>query len=498
MKKLDASIKPPAATRMEEFLGRYVVGQPEPIKAVARAYSRLESGFKDFSERYKDRPIGCFLLLGPSGVGKTELAKRLAQFFYGIRSAFTLVECVTYKDKHEVAKLIGAPPGYIGHDKPPRLSKNMLYSKIPGYSKKVETKSRHEKVEEPEEETVESFEDILLKNNRLFKNFIQELALIKEKISDIDAELQNIQNLEGRVENLPPKIKGRKDFLMLSKRLMIARRNAVLNNYHMLVLKVESGQTEDNQDQDSTEQEEPANDGEGEPKEIKAEETVPTEPAPVKAKEPVLIILFDEIEKADPSLYDFLLQVMEEGKTTLGNGEEIDLRNAFILMTSNAGSEKISDMIHGKRNQIGFTAGNRKKDIYEAGMVELRKRFSNEFLGRLDEVLMFNELTPEDYGKIFDMLLEELRFSLTRKFIKLVITKGKNGESIKQLLLKESANKPNQARFLQDLFRKRIIDPIENLVTTRQLNNEEVLIITAKGEELIFINYSRNPDKKPS
>ncbi len=489
MKRLDASTKPPAVKQMEEFLERYVLGQSKPIEAVARAYGRFESGFKNFSERYENRPIGCFFLLGPSGVGKTELAKRLAQFFYGTRSAVSIIECVNYKDKHEVAKLIGAPPGYIGHGDPPRLSKEKLYSKIPGYNKKAEEKTRHKKIKEPEEQMEKDFENTLYRSNLIFENFTRELVLIKEKILDIDEELREIQEREGLKEDLSSGEKEWKNHLLWCKRVVLVRRRVILNEYlneaFSVLEKVEQPTDEEKEEQ---------------PKEIKpalpqeskpANETAQDKQPAVKTKEPVLIILFDEIEKADPSLYDFLLQIMEEGKTTLGNGEEIDLRNAFIFMTSNAGSEKISNMIHGKKNQIGFTAGDRKKDIYEVAMAELRKKFSNEFLSRLDGILVFNELALEDYGKIFDLLLEELRFSLKKRLISLVLTKGKNGESVKELLLKESANKPEQARFLQDLFRKKIVDPIENLSTTKQLSNGEVLVLTVKNNEIVFINWSR-------
>lgn len=493
MKKLNASVKPPAAVQMEEFLERYIFGQPKPIEVVAKSYSRLDSGFKNFSERYKDRPIGCFFLLGPSGVGKTELAKRLAQFFHKTRSALTIIECVDYNEKHEVAKLTGAPPGYVGHGDPPRLCKEKLYSKIPGYQKEAVIKSRHKKTEEPEEKTMEDFEDMLFRNGLLFKNMTQELILVKEKVADIDSELQNIQKQEDSSDDLSPELKEWKKYLLWSKRAALVRRKVILNDYLNLAIR----SLENVEQPDKEEKPENQIDKDGSEEVPEKEKDKPVEEK-TETKEPVLIILFDEIEKAHPSLYDFLLQIMEEGKTTLGNGEEIDLRNAFIFMTSNAGSGKISDIIHGKRNQIGFTAGNRKKDIYETAMAELRKKFSNEFLSRLDEVLVFNELTLEDYGKIFDLLLQEFRLSLEKKLIKLVIAKGRNGESVKKLLLKESSNKPNQARFLQDLFRKKIVDPVENLVTTKQLNNGEVLIVTAKKDELIFINYSRIPGKKPS
>ncbi|MCC8140513.1 MAG: ATP-dependent Clp protease ATP-binding subunit [Lachnospiraceae bacterium] len=231
--------------RLDKELHRRVVGQDEAVSAVAKAVKRGRVGLKD-----PKRPIGSFLFLGPTGVGKTELSKALAEVLFGREDAMIRVDMSEYMEKHSVAKIIGSPPGYIGHDDGGQLS---------------------------------------------------------EKV----------------------------------------RRN------------------------------------------------------------PYAVILFDEIEKAHPDVFNILLQVLDDGHITDSQGRKVDFKNTVIIMTSNAGA---SSIISPKK--LGFASQEDAKQDYEfmknAVMNEVRQIFKPEFLNRIDETLVFHALQKDEIAKIAGMLLDEL------------------------------------------------------------------------------------------
>ena len=116
MSTLNPTLKPPAQKELEDFLGRYIKGQPLAVEALAKAYAAFISGIGKANERDSKKPISIFLFAGPSCTGKTQIGRRLAQKFHGTLNAITLIDCVSFQEKHEISKLIGAPPGYIGYE----------------------------------------------------------------------------------------------------------------------------------------------------------------------------------------------------------------------------------------------------------------------------------------------------------------------------------------------------------------------------------------------
>ena len=136
-----AKKKLPTPLEMEAFLKKNLKGQTKAIETVIRQYELFHSGLKNFSERDKKRPIGVFLFLGPSGVGKTQIGRLIAKLFNGSEEALTKIEMEGYRERHNVARLIGSPPGSVGHGDPPELSMQKLYAVIPGIKKTISSKN---------------------------------------------------------------------------------------------------------------------------------------------------------------------------------------------------------------------------------------------------------------------------------------------------------------------------------------------------------------------
>ncbi|MDP2657678.1 MAG: ATP-dependent chaperone ClpB, partial [Candidatus Deferrimicrobium sp.] len=235
--------------KMEERIEARVVGQEEAVGLVANAVRRARSGLKD-----PRRPIGSFLFLGPTGVGKTELARALAQFLFDDEAAMVRLDMSEYMEKHSVARMIGAPPGYVGYE---------------------------------------------------------EGGALTEAIR----------------------------------------------------------------------------------------------------RKPYAVILFDEIEKAHPDVFNILLQVLEDGRLTDGQGRTVDFRNAVIILTSNVGSHWIQEL-----------AGKGEEVIRDRVMEELRRVFRPEFLNRLDEIVLFHSLGKEELSRIVDIMLRELNDRLADRKITISLT----------------------------------------------------------------------------
>ena len=304
--------------RLEDELHNRVIGQDEAIKAVSEAVRRARAGLKD-----PKRPIGSFIFLGPTGVGKTELAKTLAETMFNDEDAMIRVDMSEYMEKHSVSRLVGSPPGYVGHE--------------------------------------------------------------------------------------------------------------------------EGGQL--------------------------------TEPV---RRRPYSVILFDEIEKAHPDVFNVLLQILEDGVLTDTHGRKVDFKNTIVIMTSNVGADFIE-----KQTQLGFKTENDEEASYEKMkdnvMSKLRKTFRPEFLNRLDEIIVFHSLNKEHIKKIVDLMLDDLRERLEEKEIELEMT-----EAAKAKLAEDGYDSEFGARPLRRTIQRQIENPLSIKILDKDFEEKGKITVDVKDDEFDF------------
>src|SRR5438067_4729499 len=293
--------------QMEERLHARVVGQEEAVTAVANAVRRGRAGLSD-----PNRPIGSFIFLGPTGVGKTELARALAEFLFDDEQAMIRIDMSEYMEKHTVARLVGAPPGYVGYEEGGQLTE------------------------------------------------------------------------------------------------AVRRR-------------------------------------------------------------PYAVILFDEIEKAHPDVFNILLQLLEDGRLTDGQGRTVDFRNTVVIMTSNLGSHILQDQ--------NLTEADKEKAVLEA----VRHNFRPEFLNRVDEIIIFKPLTREQIKNIVNIQLERLRKRLAERRITLQLT-----PAALDLIANEGYDPVFGARPLKRVIQRRIQDPLAMAVLDGKFREGDTVLVDAEKGELVL------------
>ncbi|GBC86589.1 ATP-dependent Clp protease ATP-binding subunit ClpC1 [bacterium HR12] len=303
---------------MEEELHKRIISQDDAISAVSRAIRRTRSGLKD-----PKRPAGSFIFLGPSGVGKTELSKALAEFLFGDEDALIQLDMSEYMEKHTVSRLIGSPPGYVGYEEGGQLTEAVR-------------------------------------------------------------------------------------------------------------------------------------------------------------RKPFSVILFDEIEKAHPDVFNTLLQILEDGRLTDAQGHTVDFKNTIIIMTSNLGTRDIQ-----KGTSIGFAARPDEKVTYEKMkervMEELKRSFRPEFLNRIDEVIVFHSLTEEDVKKIVDLMMKRVREQLKAKDIDIELT-----DAAKTLLAQKGYDQALGARPLRRTIQRLVEDPLAEKILQKEFRPGQTIIVDAVDEEIVF------------
>jgi ATP-dependent Clp protease ATP-binding subunit ClpB len=297
---------------MEEVLDERVVGQPEAVRAVSDAVRRSRAGVAD-----PDRPTGSFLFLGPTGVGKTELAKALAEFLFDDERAMTRIDMSEYSEKHAVARLVGAPPGYVGYEEGGQLTE------------------------------------------------------------------------------------------------AVRRR-------------------------------------------------------------PYTVVLLDEVEKAHPEVFDILLQVLDDGRLTDGQGRTVDFRNAILLLTSNLGSQYLVDqsMDYEKRREMV--------------MEVVRSSFKPEFLNRLDESVMFNPLNTADLVRIVDIQLEQLQHRLSDKRLILEVS-----QAAKDWLALNGFDPAYGARPLRRLVQSAVGDQLAREILSGEIRDGDTILVDVADESLDELSVRR-------
>ncbi len=299
---------------MEDILHKRLVGQDEAVETVSDAIRRARSGLKD-----PKRPIGTFLFLGPTGVGKTELAKSLAEFMFNDEDALIRIDMSEYMEKHNVSRLVGAPPGYVGYDEGGQLTEAVR-------------------------------------------------------------------------------------------------------------------------------------------------------------RKPYSVVLFDEIEKAHPDVFNIMLQIFDDGRLTDSKGRTIDFKNTLIIMTSNIGSDII---LEDSLKSIG--QDNTFDDTKEKVLEILRSRFKPEFLNRIDETIFFKALTLPQLSKIVDIQADYLRRLLKDQEIELEIT-----DEAKELLATRGFNPVYGARPLKRVIRQMVENPLSKELLSGKFKKGDKLVIDVKDDEIVF------------
>ncbi|HZT91476.1 MAG TPA: ATP-dependent Clp protease ATP-binding subunit [Gaiellaceae bacterium] len=306
-------------TRMEEELHKRVIGQDAAIIAVSKAIRRARAGIKD-----PKRPTGSFIFLGPSGVGKTELARTLAEFLFGDEDAMIQIDMSEYMEKHAVSRLVGSPPGYIGYDEGGQLTEAVR-------------------------------------------------------------------------------------------------------------------------------------------------------------RKPYSVVLFDEIEKAHPDVFNILLQILEDGKLTDSQGRKVDFRNVIVIMTSNIGSASIS-----KNVALGFNLSDEQglsyDDMKTRVMGDLKKVFRPELLNRIDEIIVFPKLTKDEILQIVDLLMNRLRVQMAEHEVTIELT-----DEAKDLLVEKGWDPTMGARPLRRAIQRYIEDPLADFVLGRQLEPGSTILVARKNAEEVDI-----------
>jgi ATP-dependent Clp protease ATP-binding subunit ClpC len=306
--------------RMEDELHKRVVGQQDAIKAVSQAIRRTRAGLKD-----PKRPTGSYIFLGPSGVGKTELAKTLAEFLFGDEAALIQLDMSEYMEKHTVSRLVGSPPGYVGYEEGGQLTEAVR-------------------------------------------------------------------------------------------------------------------------------------------------------------RKPFSVVLFDEIEKAHPDVFNTLLQILEEGRLTDAQGRSVDFRNTVLIMTSNLGTQDL------RKSNVGFARSDEAlsyERMRDKVTDALKEQFRPEFLNRIDEVIVFHELTKEEVTQIVDLMITRVQKQLEGQGLGLELTQQS------KLLLAERGYDPQLgARPLRRAIQRLVEDPVSERMLMKEFRAGEIIVVDAEpdpetGEQVI-------------
>ena len=302
--------------RMEEELHKRVVGQDAAIRAISSAIRRTRAGLKD-----PKRPSGSFIFLGPSGVGKTELAKTLAAFLFGDDEHLIQLDMSEYMEKHTVSRLVGSPPGYVGYEEGGQLTEAVR-------------------------------------------------------------------------------------------------------------------------------------------------------------RKPFSVVLFDEIEKAHPDVFNTLLQILEDGRLTDAQGRAVDFKNTVIIMTSNLGTQDL------RKANLGFVKADEAltyERMKEKVTEELKRGFRPEFLNRIDEVIVFHELTKEQVSQIVDLMMRRVREQLSSQGLQIELT-----ESAKTLVADKGWDPQLGARPLRRAIQRFIEDPLSERILWKEFQAGQLIIVDAEGDGVVF------------
>jgi ATP-dependent Clp protease ATP-binding subunit ClpC len=315
--------------RMEDELHKRIVDQKEAVEAVSKAIRRTRAGLKD-----PKRPSGSFIFLGPSGVGKTELSKALAEFLFGDEDTMIQLDMSEYMEKHTVSRLIGSPPGYVGYEEGGQLTEAVR-------------------------------------------------------------------------------------------------------------------------------------------------------------RKPFSVVLFDEIEKAHPDVFNTLLQILEDGHLTDAQGHTVDFKNTVIIMTSNLGTRDI------QKQQLGFATGGAENQVTYEKMKErveeeMKRSFRPEFLNRIDETVVFHSLTRENVKEIVDLMMKRVEEQLRSKDIEIQLT-----DAAKTFLAEKGYDVALGARPLRRTIQRLIEDALSEKLLYKEFTAGQTIIVDVRDNEIVFEPAAKSPDVPP-
>ncbi len=469
---------------LKAFLERTIKGQAKAVDSVCKIYE-YDLTLRWLEER--QGPLGTFMFLGPSGVGKTELSRMLSQYFMGSVDAMVKIDCSAFSQPHMIHALIGAPHGYIGYNNEPPLSMEKLMSRFK--SKKSPnpsiSPSAIDLIEKQKAGIIRLIQNLSLTLKRLENDFKLRRTFIKgikgyhrvlygsgdnrETFADLlrDEETrfpiismlhpESVEILDGDLANPAEDVAI---LLGLSSELKQIYRTHKETEISIVKLREELLAISRKRITGLNTQSDP-----------KKDQEINKEP------EPRLVLLFDEIEKGNQALHNLLLQIMEDGKLTLANGNVTNLRNAFIIMTSNIGSSAISGLLKGKR--IGFTGSDKRKKgfseednsfedlenrVLKVAEKEMEKTFSSAFRGRIDETIVFRPLTRQAFYDILDYHIEIFTQSLNVLGLALTVD-----QEVKDVIVAQSLHRPEVgARLLEHKFKSLLKIPLGHRLAVKK------------------------------